>query len=271
MPVLSGANSWSRAIPGFAAVSCLCGSVLCNAQPVTPAPRVQDAAIMPEQAQQETPETWAIHPYDWTGPYVGGHFGDGRGLMNNTLFGPAVTSSDKMFGSMYGGFQIGYDHMFPSRLLLGLEADVSFPKFQEDGVASTRATAQSIIIDKIDGLGTLRGRFGYAFDRWLIYGTGGFACSSARFIESPGLVDSADQVLRTRTGWAAGIGAEVALAPDWTARVEYLYEHLGSATAIFPSGARYQSAFDLHTLRVGIDYRFGRPEADPPAPEATGP
>jgi high affinity Mn2+ porin len=269
--VHSRIDSGSRAIVAFAAVSFLSGPVLCNAQPVGPAPQPPGIPVTPEPAGQVAPETWAFPPYDWTGLYVGGHFGYGRGQMNNTLFGPAETSSGNSFGSLYGGFQAGYDYMFPSRILLGIEADVSFPNFLEDGVASTRSTAQSIVTDKIDALGTLRGRFGYAFDRGLIYGTGGFAWSSARFLESPGLVSGTDQVLRTRTGWAAGMGAEVALASDWTARVEYLYEHLGNATAIFPSGTRYQSALDIHTLRVGIDYRFGRPEADSLTPAGTDP
>ena len=185
------------------------------------------------------------------------------------LFDPLGTRSGNAFGSLYGGFQIGYDYMFPSRIVLGIEADVSFPNFLEDGVASTRATAQSTVTDKIDALGTLCGRLGYVFDRWLVYGTGGFAWSLARFLESPGLTNGQDQVLRTRTGWAAGIGAEVAFAPNWTARVEYLYADLGSATAAFPSGTRYQSEFDIHTLQLGLNYRFGGSDANPTAPETT--
>jgi len=270
-PVHSEISSKPRTILAFAAVSFLCGPMLCNAQPVGPTPQPQGAPVTPAQAEEVTPENRADHAYDWTGFYVGGHFGYGRGQVTDTPFDSAASRSGNWFGSLYGGFQAGYDYMFPSRLVLGIEADVSFPNFLEDGVASTQSTAQSTVIDKIDDLGTVRGRFGYAFDRWLIYGTGGFAWSQARFIETPGLANNQGQILGARTGWAAGIGTEVAFAPAWTARVEYLYEHLGGAAAVFPSGTRYQSAFNINVLRVGLDYQFGQPAADTPASQATEP
>jgi high affinity Mn2+ porin len=50
----------------------------------------------------------------------------------------------------------------------------------------------------------MRARFGYAFDRWLPYVTGGFAWSQARLVESPGVGSDEDKILRTRIGWAAG-------------------------------------------------------------------
>lgn len=204
--------------------------------------------------------------HDWSGFYLGGHVGYGRGYARDTLFDPGATDRSNSFGSLFGGMQIGYNHLLPSRILLGIEADISFPNFFEgDDVASTRATAQSVVIEKIDFISTLRGRLGYAFDYWLIYGTGGFAWSQARFLESPGAVNDEDKVLRLRTGWALGAGAEVAIGPDWTARLEYLYDRLGNATAVFPSGTRYEStAIDVHTLRVGLNRQLRWPGADAP-------
>lgn len=254
-------DAGARAILWRVAIGFLCGSMACNAQSVGPTSPAAATPVGTGQPVQGTPGT--IQPYDWTGFHVGGHFGYDAGQMNNTLFDPAATSSSNSFGSLYGGFQFGYDHAFPSRLLLGIEADVTFPNFLEDGVASTRTTAQSTVTDKVDALGTLRGRLGYVFDRWLVYGTGGFAWSLARFLETPGVTDTQDQVLRARTGWAAGIGAEVAFAPNWTAGVEYLYADLGSATAAFPSGTRYRSAFDIQTLQLDLNYRFGASDATP--------
>jgi high affinity Mn2+ porin len=204
----------------------------------------------------------AIANHDWSGAYVGGHVAYGRGHARSTLFDPDPTASNKSFGSLYGGLQAGYNFLLPSRALLGLEADISFPNFLEDGVVSTKATAQSNVTDKIDYVGTLRGRFGYAFDRWLIYGTGGLAWSGGRFLESPGLTNGEDKLLRTRTGWALGMGAEVAVTPDWTARLQYVYDHFGSVAGGFPSGTRYESAFDIHTLRLGLNRRLGWSNAD---------
>ena len=54
-----------------------------------------------------------------------------------------------------------------------------------------------------------------------------------------------DTILLTRIGWALGLGAEVAIAPDWTARIEYLYDRFGTVAGVFPSGTGY---------RVGLRY-----------------
>jgi high affinity Mn2+ porin len=197
-----------------------------------------------------------VSRFDWSGFYVGGHVAYGRGGTSNTLFDPEPIQSGRSFGSLYGGLQTGYNYVLPSRLLLGAEADISVPNFLENGLISGHTTARgTTVTDQIDYLATFRGRIGHAFDHWLIYGTGGFAWSQARLEETPGFASSVDKVLPTRTGWVAGLGAEVAIAPDWTARLEYLYDHLGRVTATFPSGTGYGSAFDLHMLRLGLNYK----------------
>src|SRR6185369_2750930 len=54
-----------------------------------------------------------------------------------------------------------------------------------------------------------------------------------------------------------GAGVERAVAPGWSARVEYLYDRFGGINAVFPSGTQYQSSFDLHTFRLGLNRQFG--------------
>ena len=125
--------------------------------------------------------------YDWTGFYAGGHVAYSFGRATSTLSNPNPTVVGNPFGSQYGGLQGGYNYVFPSRLLLGAEADITFPYFFENGTIFTGGTAQgTTVTDEIDYIATLRGRFGYALDRWLIYGTGGFAWSQARFGENSG-------------------------------------------------------------------------------------
>jgi len=132
--------------------------------------------------------------YDWTGFYVGGHVAYSLGRVNSTLFDPDPTASSNSFGSLYGGLQAGYNYVLPSRLLLGIEADITFPYFFENGAMFSTGTALgTTVTDQIDYIATLRGRFGYAFDHWLVYGTGGFAWSQARLTETPGVTnDPAD-------------------------------------------------------------------------------
>ena len=233
----------------------------------------------PARGADATPPTKAaLIPYtvpsafDWTGFYVGGHVAYGLGRVDSILSDPDPTVSSNAFSGLYGGVQGGYNYVFPSHLLLGAEADITFPYFYPDGTIFKGGTPQgTIVTDQIDYIATLRGRFGYAFDRWLIYGTGGFAWSQARFGETPGVVSDEDKVLLTRTGWTLGLGAERAIAPDWTARIEYLYDRFGTVAGVFPSGTAYQSVFDIQTLRLGLDYKLGVADADTAAQAGSNP
>jgi high affinity Mn2+ porin len=204
--------------------------------------------------------------FDWSGAYFGGHFSYSLGHTTNTLFDPDPTPSSKSLSSFYGGLQLGYNYVIRSGLMLGIEGDISFPYFLDNGLISSRTTALgTTVTEQVDYVATLRARFGYAFDRWLPYMTGGFAWSQARFIESPGVVQDEDKILRTRTGWVTGLGTEVALAPGWSARLEYLYYSFEGVDGTFPSGVRYGSAFDIHTLRLGFNYQLGVQDTGPPS------
>src|SRR5215813_7487595 len=114
--------------------------------------------------------------FDWTGFYVGGHVGYSRGNARVTVVDDDPTNFSKSFGSLTGGLQGGYNYVLPSRLLLGIEADASFPNFlAADDLAWCRTTPDTDIAEKIEFMSTVRGRLGYAFDHWMVYATGGFA------------------------------------------------------------------------------------------------
>ena len=198
--------------------------------------------------------------YDWTGLYVGGHVGYSRGNAQVTLTDPSspATNFGSPFGSLTGGVQLGYNYILPSRILLGIEADMSFPNFlAADPAAWSRTTLVTDTSEKIDYMGTLRGRFGYAFPHWMIYATGGFAWSQGRFLQNPGVTDDIDKTLHLHSGWALGVGAEVAISSSWTARLEYLYLNFGYAEVLFPSGTVAGSSFDIQSVRVGLNYKLG--------------
>jgi high affinity Mn2+ porin len=221
-------------------------------------------------ADLTAPPNWSR--FGWSGWYVGGHAAYSIGRASSTLSDPNPVVVGNSFSSLYGGLQAGYNYVLPSRLMLGAEADITFPNFLEDGTIFTGGTAKgTTVTDQIDYIATLRGRIGYAFDHWLLYGTGGFAWSQARFGETPGIVNDEDKVLRTRAGWALGLGTEVAIAPDWTARLEYLYDRLGSVDGVFPSRNAYQSAFDIQSLRLGLNYKLGGSGSDTPAATRSDP
>ena len=184
--------------------------------------------------------------YDWSGFYAGGHVGYGRGSTSSVLSDPASPDGASTFGSLYGGLQAGYNFVSPSGYFVGVEGDISFPEFFEDGAMAQRPTVSgTAVIDRLDYVATLRARAGTLFGNTLFYGTGGLATALTRFVEDPGIVRPQDKVLRQRFGWTAGAGAEFALAPDWTARIEYLYDRLDWHVRPLPSGAAVRSSFDL--------------------------
>src|SRR6476660_4508285 len=200
---------------------------------------------------------------NWTGFYVGGHVGESFGSAKAILSEPPTTSSRIAFESLYGGIHAGYNSRLPSGILLGIEADISFPNyFGADDHVWAAKTATSHVTEKVDYVGSVRGRLGLVFDRWLAYGTGGLAWSSGHFFQSAPGADGGDPRSGIRTGWSLGGGIAAPIDRAWSARLEYLYSHFGSSDVVFASGARYESAFDLHAVRLGLDRKFGQSEPE---------
>jgi outer membrane immunogenic protein len=126
--------------------------------------------------------------------------------------------------------------------------------------------AAASVGSRINYIGTVRGRVGYAWDRFLIYGTGGFAYGQVNFTANAAaeVVGVAAAIStsqnNTRTGWTAGGGFEYAITKNLTAKTEYLYVNLGTNT-IFNSGV-LGIALNIHqkttanVVRAGLNYKF---------------
>jgi high affinity Mn2+ porin len=197
--------------------------------------------------------------FDWTGLYVGAHAGFGRGSSTAVLADHATSTTSNSFGGMIGGVQAGYNYQLPSGMLLGVEADFSFPNYlTSNSVVSSLATARSDVTEQSDYMGTARGRVGYVAGPWLVYATGGLAWAGERFLNTPA-IGSNEKTLHTRLGWAAGGGVEYAFAPHWSLRLEYLYSQFGKADITFPSATQYTSNLDFQSLRVGLNRKIDWP------------
>ena len=198
--------------------------------------------------------------FDWTGLYIGGHTGYGRGHSSAVLWDPAPTSQSGNFSGVIGGVQGGYNLRLPSGLLLGVEADLTFPNYiTSNSITSRIATPRNDFVEQWDYVGTLRGRLGYAQRHWLLYATGGLAYAGERFINVPDAgVD--EKHIGVRLGWAAGAGFEYAFAPHWTVRLEYLYSQFGRANVtLLPSGVQHTSTLDFQSLRIGLNRKIDLP------------
>jgi high affinity Mn2+ porin len=212
--------------------------------------------------------------YDWTGFYVGGHLGYAWGSSNWTA--PGISGSFNLSqpidtfnetGSFFGGLHAGYDYMFPNRVVIGAEADASFPAFPNLAGISIGGTSTftsptigaESYSETVLASGTVRGRIGYAPGTWFFYATGGFAWTYDQLTLTQLTSGTTDAPFLWRLGWAAGAGIEVRIAPHWTASLEYLFTD---------NGQSFNSDFSLHELRAGLNYRFGN---DPMAASASAP
>jgi outer membrane immunogenic protein len=183
---------------------------------------------------------------------LGGHVGWGWGDFGIHVPG-APTEGVNVTGFVAGG-QAGYNWQW-SRVVLGVEADISASQFNgNDGGVSG-------VLDRFDGRrgwgGTVRGRLGYAVDRWLFFVTGGWAFlnhnySSTILPAGPGIVFSDHD-----NGWTVGGGIELAFSPNWSAKVEYLHADYGdrSRTATIFANP-WNTTLTMDELRIGLNYRF---------------
>ena len=110
-------------------------------------------------------------------------------------------------------------------------------------------------------LGSVTGRLGYAWGPALLYGKGGFAWrDNNNFgVASPACRQLSPPMAVTEDGYTVGAGLEYMFAPNWSAKAEYQYYNFGSTTfTAGPApivGARFRD--DEHTVKVGVNYRFG--------------
>ena len=201
-------------------------------------------------------------PWSWTGFYVGGTVGgvsDRSSISNDPAsYGPWLTAAPTNTATgVIGGLEAGYNWQI-SQLVLGIEADASWSSARQSVVTGSLAGAGTDTYESgLSSLATIRGRVGWAFDRALLYGTGGVAFADLR----DQLVDTGFPFTATPsssiTGWTAGGGIEYALTDHWSAKAEYLHVGFSNRTATNSAGAYIFDIKDkLDIGRVGINYKF---------------
>jgi outer membrane immunogenic protein len=181
--------------------------------------------------------------YNWTGFYIGAMGGGGWS-----------TSQGVDFKGGFAGGTIGANAQFSS-FVIGAEAEGAWSNIgQTSGFLFGLPVT---VTDTIQAFGSVTGRAGFAIDNLLIYGKGGFAFASnnLKFTGPGGSVGDTE----THMGYTAGGGIEYGFTPNWSAKLEYLWAHYGSQNyfaTLLPPGAP-SGAFDVSTVKFGINYRFG--------------
>ncbi|MCJ2037259.1 outer membrane protein [Methylobacterium sp. J-068] len=265
--------------------------------------------------RREAPPVFVPVPvFTWTGVYFGTHssytFSDnqnirtlgnnnGTGGITNTQLNVAQGRRAQNFkaeqdgiGNIGGG--LGYNYQFTpgSGFVIGAEADVTWTDIgKRRDYLGPAIAANNFIPDpssyrnRLNYLGTVQGRLGYAFDRFLVYGTGGFAYGDVKyqadFFNTANRLAYFGRYKGMETGYVYGGGIEYAIPTDSflnrfnfiggligasaiTLKAEYLRYDLGSRdvlvnnTGIGPTGS-YTSRFKTegNLIKAGFNYKFG--------------
>jgi outer membrane immunogenic protein len=248
-------------------------------------------AAMPYKAAPIEP-VWS-----WSGFYVGGGVGGAWGTRDVTLNtidgtpchfcndGSAVftkldelgTATNLKNSSAAFDLNAGYNAQF-GMWVLGLEGDATSFRLRSSVTSSGNpfinfpGFANFSTNISTDWVATVRPRIGYAFDKVLVYATGGVAFGRVAISQSHsdfapvgiGVAHEASSVSSVKTGWTAGGGVEYALTRNWIVNTEYLYANLGSlstsgtVTDQGPSNAllTFTSRTTVNQVRAGLSYKF---------------
>jgi outer membrane immunogenic protein len=216
------------------------------------------AADLPRRTAPPVVYAPAIPVFTWTGFYIGGNagygFADSDNDRNRGRRGRDERGGDQE--GFVGGGQIGFNYQFTpgSGFVIGVETDIQYADLEEDR-RTRRARAvrgDRDLSNGVDWFGTVRGRAGYAFDRVLVYGTGGFA-----YAEDNG-------------GWTVGGGVEWALPTSFalfgpsnavTFKIEGLYVNLDQdrndvRRAARRAGGDRNDEFEFGVVRAGFNVKF---------------
>jgi outer membrane immunogenic protein len=223
--------------------------------------------------------------FTWTGVYagiqIGGAWGSGS-LGNFNGFDPFTgafinSSIGGTPSGVIGGGHVGAQVQI-NQWIFGVEGTVdgtsltktvnaAFPNFLGGSVITAHTSA--------DVQGSIRGKLGIAWDRFMIYGTGGvafggfttdFNIASSGFVTPGGVAIppffASNSFSRTRVGWTAGGGAQYALTPNWWVFVEYRFSDFGTirngAFPNLPNGVFFNGSRRLqeNQVQAGLSYKF---------------
>lgn len=189
-----------------------------------------------------------VAPFSWTGFYVGinGGYGWGKADVSNTA---GSFTTDNQDGWLVGG-TIGYN-LQTGVWVWGIEGDLDYALIKGNATNTVTCGTGSCEV-KNSWFGTARGRIGYAAGRFMPFITGGAAFAGLKVTPTNGNSSS-----DTTTGWTVGGGLEYAFLGAWSAKAEYLYADLGTATCeASVCGLATDIKPKVNIVRVGLNYRF---------------
>jgi outer membrane immunogenic protein len=214
--------------------------------------------------------------FNWGGCYLGVAGGGAWGRShadNNGTTGPIptipITGDFDVRGGIIGG-TTGCNLLQAGNWVFGVESDFSWTN--KHGTANDLPPFDTTESNETreKWLSTTRVRVGYAWNNWLLYATAGAAIGEVAYTAfgpnnfGPGIPGSVSET-HTRAGWTAGAGIEWAFAPNWSAKLEYLYVDFGRTEYFNPLPPGLPPGFanragglflNDNIVRVGVNWRF---------------
>jgi outer membrane immunogenic protein len=246
------------------------------------------AADLPVKAPMAAP---VMAPaFSWSGCYIGGNIGGKWGRSDGTVTvapagagaGGAVVLGRADGSSFMGGGQIGCQ-VQAGNWVFGIEGDADWQRLRMSRTLTGTTLPFPFIAGdffdlRSDWQAAAKGRLGYAWDRWMIYATGGaaftnvnvganFIATTAAGVTFPATIVSDSKTL---TGWTIGGGMEYAITNNWIAGIEGRYTNYGTQTynggllaTVFTPGVGFTLApatqsvkFETFEVMGRLSYKF---------------
>jgi opacity protein-like surface antigen len=235
-------------------------------------------ALAPKGLIGKSPPLAVATAYNWSGFYIGGHFGAVNGRTDWEFVGAGTTTDPRFAGPAAGG-QFGYDYQI-GKWIVGLEGMGTWTESK-----GSRFCPNAVFFNceaELKWLATGTARIGYAlYDRSIFYVKGGVAAgevevrttcntgSSPLFLIS--LAGCPSQSANdTRVGYTVGFGSEFALTKNWTVKGETNYFDLGKTRYVTAGGSTITGAVSVPTVGgstidvktegfnalIAVNYRF---------------
>ena len=216
------------------------------------------AADMPVKAPPPPP---APVVFSWAGFYIGGNIGGVRSHLTATDFITGASLDTGGTSGFMGGGQIGYNFQFGGGFVLGGELDGDWTSLKRTSplVVTTRGTLEASA--SMPWLATAAARFGFASDRFLVYGKAGGASVDNKLTVTNLTTGLSAEGNRSRTGWVLGAGVEFAVVQNWTVKFEYDHiglDHWTSGSPIVVVGVADSITVErkIDMFKVGFNYLF---------------
>ena len=180
----------------------------------------------------------ASYAYDWSGFYLGSDGGYGwatpKGTLTDATGVPLTPYSYGVNGPLAGLF-VGGNYQF-NKFVLGVEGDWQWSNLIGNsqtlaplGAAGAFPAGPFTISTTVKDYASVRGRLGFAFDRFLVIRHRRMGMGQSFDVLRPRRRGSVRQQGGNSTGWTAGAGVDYAFTDSVFGRIEYRYTNLATS------------------------------------------